>query len=85
MKPQFKRIWILCLGWFFIVLGIAGLFLPVIQGILLLLIGFFILSHESKWAKGILNKIMIRYPAINERFDKTKAKNKQLLRKLFNK
>jgi len=85
MKPHLKRICILCLGWFFIVLGIAGLFLPVIQGILFLLIGFFILSHESKWAKGILNKIMIRYPAINERFDEIKAKNRKLLRKLFNK
>lgn len=85
MKPQFKRICVLCLGWFFILFGIAGLFLPIVQGILLLLIGFFILSHESPWAKGILNKIMIRYPAINERFDAIKAKNGKLLKKLFNK
>ena len=43
-----KRVFIYILGWGFILLGIVGLFLPVLQGILFLLIGLLILSKESR-------------------------------------
>ena len=33
MKPRVKRILILVAGWSFILLGIAGLFLPFLQGV----------------------------------------------------
>jgi uncharacterized membrane protein YbaN (DUF454 family) len=36
MKAQIKRVAMLVVGWAFILLGIAGLFLPVLQGILFL-------------------------------------------------
>ncbi len=55
---------VIILGWFFIVLGIAGLFLPILQGILFLLIGLFLLSKKSLWARTILNKLRYRYPLI---------------------
>ena len=57
-----KRALILLVGWTFILLGIIGLFLPILQGILFLLIGLLILSKESRLAKLILKKFHTRYP-----------------------
>jgi len=49
-------------GWSFILLGIVGLFLPVLQGILFLLIGLLVLSKESRLAKDLLHRVEKRYP-----------------------
>ena len=57
-----KRWLILLTGWGFIVLGIAGLFLPILQGILFLLIGLVILSSEYVWAHNLLKKLQKRFP-----------------------
>ena len=45
-------------------LGVIGLFLPVLQGVLFLLIGLFILSTEYVWAQRLLLKIRNRFPAV---------------------
>jgi uncharacterized protein len=45
-----------CVGLAFILLGIAALFLPVLQGILFLVIGLLILSTEYVWAHNLLYK-----------------------------
>ncbi len=60
---------VLVLGWAFIVLGIAGLFLPVLQGILFLLIGLIILSTEYVWAHKLLAKMKARFPKIGAHAD----------------
>lgn len=57
-----KRILLEITGWAFIVLGIAGLFLPVLQGILFLLIGLTILSAEYHWARRLIGKLRERFP-----------------------
>lgn len=57
-----KRILLEISGWVFIVLGIAGLFLPVLQGILFLLIGLTILSAEYHWARRWIIKLRERFP-----------------------
>jgi uncharacterized membrane protein YbaN (DUF454 family) len=41
----------------FILLGIAGLFLPFLQGILFLVIGLSLLSTESERARRLLEKL----------------------------
>ena len=64
MKQKRKRWLILLTGWGFILLGIAGLFLPVLQGILFLLIGLVILSGEYVWAHRLLQKLQQRFPKI---------------------
>ena len=50
-RSRWKRVLILVSGWFFIVLGILGLFLPILQGILFLAIGSYLLSLESPWVR----------------------------------
>ena len=74
MRARLKRIAIEVVGWIFIVLGIAGLFLPVLQGILFLLIGFFILSTQYAWAHRLLDRLRERFPKVAEQFDKAKVK-----------
>ncbi len=62
MKWRHKK-WVrLLLGWGFILLGIAGLFLPILQGILFLAIGLVILSFEYQWAGDLLVKAKTRFP-----------------------
>jgi uncharacterized protein len=57
-----KRVALIATGWVFVALGIAGLFLPLLQGILFLLIGLVILSKEYRWAGKLLQRIRLRFP-----------------------
>lgn len=67
MRAKAKRWAMLATGWFFIFLGVAGLFLPILQGILFLLIGVLILSSEYVWAHHLLERMKQRYPKVAER------------------
>ncbi|MFN3467638.1 MAG: PGPGW domain-containing protein, partial [Candidatus Brocadiales bacterium] len=73
MNASVKRILVLVAGWIFILLGIAGLFLPFLQGILFLLVGLYLLSREYAWAGRLLHKIRERYPKVAQSFDGVKA------------
>lgn len=64
MRTRLKRWIVLCVGWAFILLGIAGLFLPVLQGMLFLLIGLLILSSEYVWAHRLLQRFQRRFPRL---------------------
>ena len=64
MNVQVKRVAILILGWCFILLGIVGLFLPILQGVLFLLIGLIILSSEYVWAHHLLTKLRQRFQKV---------------------
>jgi uncharacterized membrane protein YbaN (DUF454 family) len=59
-----KKILVLITGWAFILIGIIGLFLPVIQGVLCLMIGLIILSTEYHWAKRLLERVKARFPGV---------------------
>ena len=72
-----KRIVILALGWGFILLGIAGIFLPILQGILFLLIGLALLSMESETARRLLHKLRARFPGISAKIDVAERRAKE--------
>lgn len=59
-----RTVWLNIIGYTFLVLGVLGCFLPLLQGILFLLIGFSILSQTSPWAKRLFDKFEKRYPNI---------------------
>ena len=63
-----KRVAMIVLGWMFLVLGTAGLFLPVLPGILFLLIGLSILSVEYEWARRWVSALRRRFPVANRKF-----------------
>ena len=59
---EFKKIGLLIIGWIFIGLGILGLFLPILQGLLFIMIGLAILSSRSKTIRRFLKYLEKRYP-----------------------
>src|SRR5262245_4151221 len=81
-KQRLKRAAIHIVGWAFILLGIAGLFLPILQGILFILIGLFILSSVAPWAERLLNRLRKRFPRISRQFDEAKSKSKEVQTKI---
>lgn len=80
MKNKIKDFLIIILGWTFLLLGIAGLFLPVLQGILFLLIGLYLLSKKSPWAKKILIKLKHRFPKLAKIQHEAQKKAKDYLK-----
>ena len=74
MNSHTKRVVALIAGWSFILLGIVGLFLPILQGGLFLLIGLIILSSEYVWAHQLLTKLRERFPKIGRTADEAAGK-----------
>lgn len=73
MPDKLKIYLILTLGWFFVVLGVLGIFLPILQGILFLAIGFILLSRESEWAQRQLDRMKEKYPKFADKYDEAEA------------
>lgn len=82
MTRAVKKAVVLVVGWGFILLGIAGLFLPVLQGILFLMIGLVLLSTEYVWAHHLLAKIRSRFPKATEAADHAREKATRWLRRI---
>ncbi len=59
-----KKLYRHALGWFFLFLGVIGLFLPVLQGILFLFVGVIILAPEVPFFQRMLDKMEKRHPAL---------------------
>lgn len=72
MKPPSKRLLTLILGWSLMVLGVLGLFLPILQGILFLAIGLAILAQEQVWAHNLLLRLKHRFPRSAKLFDEAR-------------
>jgi uncharacterized membrane protein YbaN (DUF454 family) len=77
-----KKILVLITGWAFIVVGIVGLFLPVLQGILFLMIGLIILSTEYHWARRLVERVKNRFPAVTKVSHEAAEKAHAWLRRL---
>jgi uncharacterized membrane protein YbaN (DUF454 family) len=59
-----KKILIYVVGWTFILIGIVGLVLPILQGVLFICVGLLILSKELPWANRLLLRLRKKYPKI---------------------
>jgi len=73
-REKVKRIGVLILGWFFVGLGIIGLFLPFLQGILFIMIGLAFLSSRSATIRRLHNYLEKRYPGQYQRLGTLKDK-----------
>ncbi|MFP5265477.1 MAG: PGPGW domain-containing protein [Blastocatellia bacterium] len=85
MNARFKSIAIYWAGWGFIVLGVLGLFLPILQGILFLLIGLSLLSNSSPWAARLLHRVRQRFPKISKTYDEAMVKAKDYQARILKK
>ena len=82
VKTLAKRVLVQSVGWIFILIGIVGLFLPILQGVLFLLIGLMILSTEYVWAHHLLRRIRQRFPKVSDKVDQAAQKASEWLRRM---
>lgn len=78
--PQIKKTLHVTLALLLILLGMAGLILPLLNGILFLLLGFILLSFESPYTEERLTRIAHRYNMTGNLYDKLYAWMKKLFR-----
>lgn len=81
MKTHALRMAKLILGWFFLILGVIGLFLPVLQGVLFIVIGLAILAPEQEWAHRLLLWLRRRFPHLATVFDQGRLRAERWLRR----
>jgi len=71
-----------CAGWCLILIGLAGLVLPIIPGIVLLVIGLYFISLASVWLHGKVELVKIKYPKIGFHFEKFDNKVGKIFKKV---
>lgn len=84
LKAGIKTL-IITIGVLFVLFGILGLFLPFLQGILFLLIGFLILSRHSKRVEKWEGALRGRYPRLNRFMGRINAWEEKYLPKFLKK
>ncbi len=62
-----KRLAFIAAGWVLLMLGAVGLFLPILPGVLLLIVGLSILSVEYAWARRWMGSLRRRFPATEKK------------------
>lgn len=77
--PFWIRLSLFALGWLLVLIGIAGLVLPGIQGVFTLLVGVAVLSLVSELAYELLRKALRRWPAAWKRVEGFRQKAHQKL------
>jgi uncharacterized membrane protein YbaN (DUF454 family) len=60
-------------GYFFLVLGVLGLFLPFLQGFLFIAIGLLILAKHAVWAHNLLERFRSQHPRAAELIDRAET------------
>jgi uncharacterized membrane protein YbaN (DUF454 family) len=70
IKKQIKKIVILALATLFLIAGLAGLVLPVLQGWLFLAISALLFSMYSPTLRAFIDKHTVKYPRIHKFVDK---------------
>jgi len=68
----------IAIAWCLIMLGLAGLVLPFLQGILLLLIGLALLAREQLWAARLLRRLKMRFPRVAAAAERAEGRAKAL-------
>ena len=69
-----KRRWFMAGGCVFLVLGVLGLFLPILQGILFLCVGLILLAKAHPRFRLLKIRLKKRYPKYGAMFDSAEAR-----------
>ena len=72
--PMGVRVAIFILGWLLILIGVAGLILPGIQGIATILVGAALLSLDNELVYRGLRKALQRWPGVWRRIESFREK-----------
>lgn len=81
--PFGVRVGVFLVGWLLILVGIAGLVLPGIQGVLTLVLGAALLSLDNQLAHRGLRRLLRRWPEILHRLEGFRERTHDRLHHLF--
>lgn len=81
MNTVLKKTFRIATGILFLVLGIAGLFLPILQGILFIIVGLVLLAPYNPFIRRQLDAIHARYPRMYDRAHACKESMKRKFRR----
>ncbi|HVO15328.1 MAG TPA: hypothetical protein VMV26_08950 [Alphaproteobacteria bacterium] len=85
-KTTWQKVALYWTGWAFIVLGALGLFLPILQGVLFLLVGLFLLSSVSPRIRLLRQRLRsrarARYPEWTAKFEDAEGRAKHWVRRI---
>jgi uncharacterized protein len=73
-RARLKVILWQALGYAFLVLGVLGMFLPILQGFLFLFIGLIILARHAPWAERLLDYLRLKSPRLDRTITKAEAR-----------
>ena len=65
LKNRLKRVLVITFGAFFVLVGLAGLVLPVLQGWFFLAIGGLLLSMYSPRLRAFMDRHTVKYPKLH--------------------
>ena len=68
------RAFLFVAGWLLVVVGIAGLVLPGIQGVITIVAGLAVLSVVSRTAHGWIRRGLSRWPGLRKRVERLRRK-----------
>jgi len=74
MTPTFKRKLLVAGGCIFLVLGVLGLFLPILQGLLFLFVGLILLAKAQPRFRLLKMRLKKRYPRCADTFEAAEAR-----------
>jgi uncharacterized membrane protein YbaN (DUF454 family) len=63
MIYHLKHLLLLSIGWLFVLIGIAGIFIPLIPGLPFLFIGLTLLSVSSVWIRKHVEYVLEKHPS----------------------
>ena len=72
--PLRVRIAFLVLGWLMLLRGIAGIFLPILQGFAFIFVGLVMLSIASERLHAWLERLLRRRPRIRHRYQRLRQR-----------
>ena len=81
--PLGARVGIFILGWLLILIGVAGLVLPGIQGVATILIGAALLSLDNELVYRGLRRLLARWPQLWRRVERFRETSHDRLHRLF--
>ena len=83
MGRRTKTLLLYIVGWVFLILGILGLFLPVLQGILFLAIGMVIMSQVSPWFRKKLTVFERIFPKYSSQIRVARIRAMLIVRRIL--
>jgi sulfite exporter TauE/SafE len=77
------RVGVFLVGWLLVLIGLAGLVLPGIQGVLTIVLGAALLSLDNELVYRGLRKLLLRWPDVLHKVERFRERTHDWLHRIF--